>query len=68
MNQNWHIKAGFIQAHENNPFSGRIIEMMTSLEVLCIKIMIHTQVFGQKFTRIHRLLGLENSPILAAHP
>ena len=26
------------------------------------------QVFGQKFTHIGRFLGLENSPILAAHP
>ena len=42
--------------------------MMTILEVLCIKIMTHPQVLGQKFTPIRMLLGLENSPILAAHP
>ena len=45
-----------------------MIEMETSVEVLCIRIMTHPQVFGQKFTPIRRFLGLENSPILAAHP
>ena len=42
--------------------------MITSLEVLCIKIMTPPQVFGQKFTPIRRFLGLENSPILGTHP
>ena len=42
---------------ENHPFSGRIIGMVTSQEVLCNKIMTHPQVFD-----------LENSPIFAAHP
>ena len=46
----------------------KIVEMMTILEVLCIKIMTHPQVFEQKFTLIRSFLGLENSPILAAHP
>ena len=40
------ITAGFIQCHENHPFPGKIIEMVTSLEVLCIKIMTHPQFFG----------------------
>ena len=62
------ITAGFVQFQENHPFPGRIIEMVTSLEVLCIKTMTHPQDFGQKFTPIRRFFNLENSPILAAYP
>ena len=47
---------GFIQFTRNHPLPGRIIEMVTSPENLCIKIMTHPQIFR-----------LENSPILAAH-
>ena len=69
LNRPWlKITAGFIQFHENRLFPGRIIKMVTSLAVLCIRIMTHLQVFGQKFTPTCRFLGLENSPILAAHP
>ena len=59
---------GFIQFHEDHLFPGRVIEMETSLEVLCIRIMTHSQVFWQKFRHIRRFLGVENSPILAAQP
>ena len=31
----------FIKFHKNHPFPGRIIDMVTSLEVLCITIMTH---------------------------
>ena len=62
------LRLSTIKFQENHPFPGRIIETVTSLEVLCIKIMTHPQVFGRKFTPIRRFLGLENSPILAAHP
>ena len=44
------------------------VELVTSIKVLCIRIMIDPQVFGQKFTPICRFLRLENSLILAAHP
>ena len=43
---------GFIQFHENHPFTGRIIEMVTSLEALCIRIMTYPQVIKKKFAPI----------------
>ena len=39
-----------------------MIEMETSVEVLCIRIMIHPQVLGQKFTPIRRFLGRDLHP------
>ena len=39
--------ADFIQFHENHSFPGRIIEMVSSLEVCYFGIMTHSQVFGQ---------------------
>ena len=57
-----YITAGFIQFHENHPFPGRMIEMETSIEVLCIRIMNHPQVFEQKFTLIRRFLGRDLHP------
>ena len=62
------ICSQIIKFYENHPFPGKLIEMETSLEVLCIRIMTDPQVFGQKCTPIRRFLGCENSPILAAHP
>ena len=43
-----------LNLQENHPLPGRIIEMMTGVEDLCIKIIIHPQVFNGKFTPIHR--------------
>ena len=51
------LKQVLFNLEENHPFPGKIIEMVTSSEVLCVKIMTLPQGFGQ-----------ENSPILAAHP
>ena len=62
MNQIDYITAGFIQFHENHPFPGRMIEMETSVEVLCIRIMTHPQVLGRKFTPIRRFLGRDLHP------
>ena len=44
------MTAGFIQFHKTHRFSGRIIEMVTSLEALCIRVTTHPQVFG---TNLH---------------
>ena len=41
----------------------KLFEMVTSSEVLCIKILTHLQVFGQKFTLIHRVLASKTRPI-----
>ena len=51
------LKQVLFNLEENHPFPGKIIEMVTSSEILCVKIMTLPQGFGQ-----------ENSPILAAHP
>ena len=39
-----------------------MIEMETSVEVFCIRIMAHPQVFGQKFTPIRRFLDRDLHP------
>ena len=62
MNQNWLSYRRFYSISRNHPFLGRIIETETSLEVVCIKIMTHPQVFGQKFTPIRRFLGRNLHP------
>ena len=42
-----------IQFHKNHPFPGGIIEMMTGLGVLCVKIMTHPQAFGPSILAAH---------------
>ena len=39
-----------------------MIEIETSVDVLCIRIMTHSQVFEQKFTPIRRFLGKDLHP------
>ena len=51
-----------LNLEESHPFPGKIIEMMTSSEVLRIRIMTHPQVFGQKFTPIRRFLASKTRP------
>ena len=53
----WLNYSRFYSISRKYPFPSGNIEMVTSLEVLCIRIMTHPQALGQKFSPIHRQLG-----------